>query len=76
MWAWCPSRSKRTSGVGCQGGHVCGESVIEVAVVLEHTDVGGVWSERLNKNHDVMVGSKGIFVECGCIQRFKKSMTL
>ena len=47
------------------------ESVIEVAVVLEHAYVEGTWSGRLIKNREVMVGSKGIFVECGWIQQFK-----
>ena len=37
----------------------------------EHAYVEGVWSERLIKNREVMVGSKGIFVECGCIKQFK-----
>ena len=58
---------KELRGGGWPGGHACGESVIEVAPVLEHANVEGVWSE----NCEVMVGSKGIVAECGWVQQFK-----
>ena len=44
---------------------------VEDASSLTATYVEGVWSGRLIKNREVMVGSKGIFVECGWIQQFK-----
>ena len=44
---------KELRGGGWPGGDACGESVIEVAAVLEHANVEGVWSE----NCEVMVGS-------------------